>query len=374
MFYLIPSLFDYVLYGVFFIAGFRLAELGTNAVTASAPMAVWGIVYALSAPLVGRLTTSENALKLLRISGLGTAVCALLFMFFQGVWGMLILVGVMGIVSAFYCIPFQMCANAGNEGRTPERAAGLYTFAWSIGTAAGTFGFGSLPGNAGFAVNALIGILMIFFAGMGRSGTKEKAPETALPEQPNAPDRMVPVWIFGTVGAFAMAVASALLPLRGAELKNGLFLTGAALAVLRLVQGLTALGLIWGCKRLSAVQLLFLALLTGAGGMVCLGFSSVIGLLFAGTFLFGLCGGIFYFSLVYYALGNVQKGARYLGVNEMILGITGIAGPFAGGAAVQELGIDTVFIICAGVLFLGGAAAAGIVCFQNKKFSQDKVC
>ena len=125
MFYLIPALFDYVLYGVFFIVGFRLAELGTNAVTASAPMAVWGIVYALSAPLVGRLTTSENALKLLRISGIGTAVCALLFMFFQDVWGMLILVGVMGIVSAFYCIPFQMCANAGNEGRTPERAAGL---------------------------------------------------------------------------------------------------------------------------------------------------------------------------------------------------------------------------------------------------------
>lgn len=374
MFYLIPALFDYVLYGVFFIVGFRLAELGTNAVTASAPMAVWGIVYALSAPLVGRLTTSGNALKLLRISGLGTAVCALLFMFFQDVWGMLILVGVMGIVSAFYCIPFQMCANAGNEGRTPERAAGLYTFAWSIGTAAGTFGFGALPGNAGFAVNAAIGILMVFFAGRGRSETKENAPETAVAEVKNAPDRMVPVWIFGTVGAFAMAVAGALLPLRGTELKNGLFLTGTALAVLRLVQGITALGLIALCKRISAGQLLLLAFLTGTGGMVCLGFSSVIPLLFAGAFLFGLCGGIFYFSLVYHALGNVQKGARYLGVNEMILGITGIAGPFAGGVAVEGLGINTVFIICAGVLLLGGIAAAGVICFQNKNFSNNKEC
>ena len=44
MFYLIPALFDYVLYGIFFISGYRLAELGASALTVSAPMAVWGII------------------------------------------------------------------------------------------------------------------------------------------------------------------------------------------------------------------------------------------------------------------------------------------------------------------------------------------
>lgn len=372
MFYLIPSLFDYVLYGVFFIVGYRLAELGTDAVTASAPMAVWGIVYALSAPLVGRLTTSENALKLLRISGIGTAMCALLFMFFRDVCGMLILVGVMGIVSAFYCIPFQMCANAGNGGRTPERAAGLYTFAWSIGTAAGTFGFGALPGNGGFAVNAVIGILMVLFAGRRTPGPEAVKSETPVSETGKDPDRMIPVWIFGTAAAFCMAAACALLPLRGVALTNGLFLTGAALAVLRFVQGVTALGLIRLCRHLTAAQLLLPGVLTGAGGLICLSFSSVVWLLFAGAVCFGVCGGIFYFSLVYHALVNVSRSARYLGVNEMILGITGIAGPAAGGVAAQGMGSDAVFAVCAGVLLAGGAAAVSVVCFQNRKFLKDK--
>ena len=69
-----------------------------------------------------------------------------------------------------------------------------------------------------------------------------------------------------------------------------------------------------------------------------------------------------------------QKGLDITAASAGIYANDG--GPISRGAAavMQELGIDTVFIICAGVLFLGGAAAAGIVCFQNKKFSQDKAC
>ena len=51
-----------------------------------------------------------------------------------------------------------------------------------------------------------------------------------------------------------------------------------------------------------------------------------------------------------------------------------IGNDVAGGAAVEGLGINTVFIICAGVLLAGGTVAAGVICFQNKDFSNNKEC
>ena len=367
MFYLIPTLFDYVLYGIFFIVGYQLAESGVGALTASAPMAVWGIVYALSASLAGRITTAENAPKLLRLSGWGTALCSLLFIFLTDAWGMLILVGVMGVVSAFYCIPFQMCANSGRQGSTPARAAGFYTFSWSIGTAAGTFGFGCLPGAAGFAVNAAIGLLMVILVGKDHAEKKTVEADSGkvLPAGETVP--MIPVWIFGAVGAFCMAAAGALLPLRGVELKTGVFASGAVLGVLRLVQGIAALLLIRGNTLLPTPLLLLTGGVCGASGLLCLTLGTNLLWLFSGSVLFGLCGGVFYFSLVFNALRNGTKSAACLGVNEMILGITGIAGPAAGGMAAQALGIGTAFGGCAVFLLLGGIAAWMTAAIRNKK-------
>ena len=334
-------------------------------------MAIWGIVYALSAPLVGKVTTSGNALKLLRLSGWGTAACSLLFIFLPGVWGMLLLIGVMGVVSAFYCIPFQMCANSSNSGRTPERAAGFYTFSWSIGTAAGTFGIGCLPGAAGFAVNAAIGIVMVILA-RRVPADQEKLPEEAPGELIGSePDRMVPVWIFGAAGAFCMAVAGALLPLRSVELKTGVFLSGAVLGVLRLAQGGGALLLIFLHKAVPWQLLLGCGGLCGITGLMAWAFGENTLWLFAGSLLFGLCGAFFYFSLVYHALRNVRKGAACLGVNEMILGITGIIGPGAGGAAAQAVGIPAVFGVCAGLLLFGTLAAGIFAALRNKNKVQE---
>ena len=362
MFYLIPTLFDYVLYGIFFIVGYRLSESGADALTASSPMAVWGIIYALSAPLVGRMTTENNAGRLLCLSGWGTTVCSLLFILYKGVWAQLLLVAAMGVISALYCVPFQVRAGSSRSGASPERAAGLYTFSWSIGTAAGTFGFGCLPDAAGFCVNALIGMLIVFFISRG----KGKGRETAGEEKNSAPavkvpERMPSVWLFGGAAAFCMALAGALLPLRGVELQTGVFLSGALLAVIRLVQGLLSLALIRARHLMWGRGIFALGTLTGAGGLICWFLGSSIWTLFTGALLFGSCGGIFYFSFVFHALSHREKSGKYLGINELIIGATGIAGPAAGGAAIQSLGIPAVFGLCALILFLAGTAALRLI-------------
>ena len=368
LFYLIPSLFDYVLYGIFFIVGYRLAESGAGALTASSPMAVWGIIYALSAPLVGRITTEKNAGRLLCLSGWGTAVCSLLFILCKGVWAQLLLVGAMGVISALYCVPFQVRAGASRNGTSPERAAGLYTFSWSMGTAAGSFGFGCLPDAAGFCINALIGILMVVFIRQGKK-YEPRNEGKASPVDGKVPERMPQVWLFCGTAAFCMALTGALLPLRGVELQTGVFLSGALLAVIRLVQGLLALAMIRGPHLMWGRGVFMCGTLTGVGGLLCWFLGSSILSLFAGAVLFGLCGGIFYFSLVFHALSHREKSGIYLGINELIIGVTGIAGPVVGGMAAQPLGVPAVFGICALLLCIAGTMALMLIpsdkIFQN---------
>ena len=120
---------------------------------------------------------------------------------------------------------------------------------------------------------------------------------------------------------------------------------------------LLALALIRAGQLLWGRGIFALGTLTGAGGLICWFLGSSIWSLFAGALLFGLCGGIFYFSFVFHALSHRKSSGKYLGINELIIGATGIAGPAAGGAAIQSLGIPAVFGLCALALCLAGTTA-----------------
>ena len=81
--FLIPLLFDYALGGIYFIVSYRLAAEGYPAFLSGSPMIVWGISYALSSIVVGRITTPANARVLLLLSGVGTVVTSLCFILFD---------------------------------------------------------------------------------------------------------------------------------------------------------------------------------------------------------------------------------------------------------------------------------------------------
>ena len=355
MFFLIPFLFDYALGGIYFIVAYRLAAEGYPAFLTGAPMIVWGLAYAVTSIVAGRITTRSNSRFLLKLSGWGTAVTALCFILFDKVLMQLMWVAVMGGVSAFYCTPFQVFAGSvlNGSGRA-DRAASLYTFSWSIGTAAGCLGFGTLPEKCAYTVNFFIGIAIVILAATASESTAEHSGESF--EQGSTGDQMRSAWIFCGTAAFAMLMLNALLPLRGVELHIGQFYAGATLALLRLAQAVIALALCNARRLMHGGKMLAFASILGTSSMIFWAFGKSLFSYMAGAFLFGICAGIIYFSLVYYALAIPRKSAQYVSVNEVLLGLAGIIGPALGGTAAQTLGAVKVFGISAVVL-----ASAGII-------------
>ena len=365
--FLIPLLFDYALGGIYFIVSYRLAAEGYPAFLSGSPMIVWGISYALSSIVVGRITTPANARMLLLLSGVGTVVTSLCFILFDNVLMQLLWVALMGIVSAFYCIPFQVFAGSDSVSSRADKAAALYTFSWSIGTAAGCLGFGSLPEKWAYTVNVFIGVLMIFLASRASQPVK-KNPENPAEETAYC-DQMKSAWVFCGTAAFAMLMLNALLPWRGVELKLGQFWSGASLALLRFAQSFAALALINARKWMYGGKALGIAAVLGTGSMIFWTLGRGVFSYMTGAFLFGICAGIIYFSLVYYALAVPEKSAKYISINESLLGLAGIIGPAVGGAATQGFGAVRVFGGCACVLLAAGVIAQ-IVLVRELKFFQ----
>ena len=75
---------------------------------------------------------------------------------------------------------------------------------------------------------------------------------------------------------------------------------------------------------------------------------------YLGAFIFGIYASGFYFYLVFHSLVHPEKSGRYVAWNEVVVGVTGIIAPMAGGFLVDQTGnrnlpfiIAAVFIICA---------------------------
>ena len=371
--FLIPFLFDYVVGGVFFITGYNLAQAGMNAFIVASPMTIWGISYAVNSLIFGRIIHRGNAGFFLQLSGWATTGLSILFLVFPNVWLQLVWVLLLGVVSACYCIPFQIYSeNSSPKHAMPNRTAGFYTFSWSLGTAAGLMGFGCLSGQTGFLINAVIGLLIAGLTWYHRRGpepvSKAAAPEKSASAPAAVPDRMWAVWIFCGCAAFLMAVVSSLIPLHGVQLKIGQAASGIALAVMRLVQGFAALALVYaGSWLFDRKVFLLVAAAAGIPGMICMGGKNIY-LLFAGSVLFGIFAGMFYFLMVFHALSHPEKSGRYIGVNEMLLGLTGITGPTIGGLAADSIGISAVFY--AGALLAAAAAGTAVIFkWNNKSFN-----
>ncbi len=371
--FIIPFLFDYVVGGVFFITGYNLAEAGMNAFIVASPMVVWGISYAFNALIFGRIIHRGNAGFFLQLSGWATTGLSILFLVFTNLWLQLVWVLLLGVVSACYCIPFQIYSeNSSPKHTLPNRTAGFYTFSWSLGTAAGALGFGCLSGQTGFLINAVIGLAIAGLTWFHQRSPKTvpaaaAEPETAMKDE--VPDRIWAAWIFCGCAALLMAVVSSLIPLHGVQLKIGQAASGTALAVIRFVQGFVSLAMVYAGTWLFERKAFLLAAGFCIPGVVLLGGSSIV-MLFSGAVLFGIFAGMFYFLLVFHALSHPARSGRYIGVNEMLLGLTGIAGPLLGGTAANSVSISIVFCACAVLI----AAAAGIAItykWENQSFNKN---
>ena len=358
--YLIPLIFDYILYGIFFIVSFRMAESGSALLT-GAPMVIWGLPYSAVSYLLGKVVDSRNAVHILRFSGILTALVSLLF-FIDGLYIQLLFTGLMGVAGACFCTPFQIVAGDREEGNAggAGKAAALYTFSLSLGPAVSPVVFGCFDVKTGFWINAALGVVMTLLVTANKN---HNAGNTETPESDTPGSQMLPVWIFCGTAVLIVSLLGMLQPFRAVEIHLDRAVTGWAAALIKIPQAFAGLALICAGNCLCRQYSIIITTAAGIAGLLLMSSAGSAAGFLSGSAVWGASCGAVYMYFVYSALSDREHRARNVSINEMLQGICCIAGPALGGVLTSRIGSVHTFFCC--IFLLAGAAAASLL-LKNK--------
>ncbi len=86
--------------------------------------------------------------------------------------------------------------------------------------------------------------------------------------------------------------------------------------------------------------------------MLLFSFGSVPITFYIGSLIFGIYTGTFSFYLVFHSLVHPEKSAKYLSVNETIVGVTGMFSPVIAGVIANMVNVRVPYLLCAIVLMI----------------------
>lgn len=342
--YLFPFIADMVVSQLQFISAIRLAQMNCSDIVVAGIWTVWSLPYVLASLAVGHILTEHNAKKLLLTACLSFAAESILFIFTEGPAGIALLSVASAVSAALFFTPFQIYMKKldGHASRSLSYSVGMYTFAWSIGYAAGPFvsGFIMESSSAGWKAGYLVSAISSLAAAAGiwflarkldvQHKADRPAPVNSAPE--GAPDLAWVAWIAAPVALGSLMIARSLFPAmahREIGMPEGqqgtiMFLLGAGQALMGLI---LCRGKTW-MYRASKVTLFGIL---GIAGLAGYAFTRSFAMLAASSFLFGLYMGSYFVYLVYHALAHPEKSVRYVSINEAMVGISGILAPLAAG-------------------------------------------
>lgn len=376
--YLFPVLMNLVQAAVFFISVQRFTEAGVNKVIIGATTTAWAIIYCLTNVVVGRIANEKNAVRLIFSGGGMIALSNLGFLVFDGLYTQFVWLALIGIAFGLYCAPFQVFMKYVENGSSSSdgvvKAASRYTAAWSAGFSIGPLVFGLLSAKAGFGVCLGVGILVavgILLVGSyykKRNTIENKKTEIPVSaEKIDLPDFAWVGWIVGGIGTLSIVQLRTMLQPLGESLSFDKATLSWILFTVSCVQAIFAFLLSftkrWMFKWVPA-------LLIGLAGIVPLlifVFSKQLPGFFTAAAIYGIYSGSFYFLFVYYSLLHPTKAARNAGINEIVVAISGIAGPLLGGMLAN---FNTVYPFAASAILVAGATLLHIVMSAKVKNSK----
>ena len=369
--YLFPILVNFVCGGVFFITALRCSQASAPGWVVGATLSTWSLVYSVVSFIAGKVTTVKNSVVLISAGGLMITAASAGFLLFPGVYTQFIWIALTGVAAATYCTSFQVFAKSIEQDQNTGvvRATALYTASWSLGMATGPFVFGLLPVNLSFIINAALGLVI---AGgivavsknvkrYERSNAGEE--KTVLTDVSSLPDCVWAGWVIGGVGTIAIFVIRCLVPYRANLLAFSRAEAGVILAAVSFVQAFTALALINVKTMMYKALPVVLAGLCGIASLLIFGFGSGKIMFAVAAVLFGMYSGYFYFMFVYHSLISPVNSTRYVAINEIIVGVMGTIGPFAGGLLTTPSTSGTAFPVMA--VFCGLSIVFAVVFFKK---------
>ena len=384
LFYLMPGLVDMIIGVFFFVSAKRMANSGANSYMIALTMTIWAVFYAVTSYLMGFIQNRRNAVKLL-YGSLAVLYLSLfgLMLFSNLHLQYLFLVGT-GIGCAMFFCPFQVVS--GLFGKTVydlksiARNTGLYTFSWSLGMAMGPFASGFVWGlfNEANGWRYCYGITILLLtivvacnvvlgrfvkrrlAEIGEDTGKSIDIEKEIPEeQRKLPDLMVTAWIFQAIGYIVIAMMRTYLPdYCTKELQMSTVHQGIVIAIISFAQAGTGFVCQWARRWPYRPWI--------PGGVALLACLAFVVFAFTGNWRYyalgalclGIFSGVFCFLATFHGLMNPTKSARYIAVNETIVGLGSMFAPLLGGVLASTGNPVIPFYFCIVALIAAAATYA----------------
>jgi len=369
--YVFPGLIDMIVASVMFVCTVRAAEQKLSPSAVANLVTVFSVAYMLACITVGRLVTQRNTAWMLIGACIAIAAVSVGFLAFPQVRAMYPLVFLIALAIGFFFVPFQVFMKDVDQAtsRSVAHSTGLYTFSWSTGFALGPFVAAYLWTHLGWEKCHMLNALLAVLAGGGiyllkhhasAPGAPRAAAEPARNGQASSrysrmPDLAWMAWVCGGVGALAFALIRGILPSSGVAYELSKPVQGAIFFIYCLAQALVGLALcrsrFWMYRPLPLIAFG----LMGIAGLVGLALARTPVAFYAAALTYGIYSGSGFFYMVFHALVHPVKSARYISINEAVVGVTGIAGPFLGGILADHAGLPAPYLATAGLL-LGAVA------------------
>ena len=369
--YLFPVVMDMVLASVSFLATVWAAEKGSSASSVANLLTLWAGTYMVVSLAVGRIVTRRNAAWLIIGTCLATSGLSLLFAICASLKVMYLLMALMGVATAMFFTPFQVFMKVVGEGRRRSiiRSVGLYTLSWSSGYALGPFAAAFLWERVGWmgchGINAMATLAVAVATGLlkhhatshpvSATGQTEAMPAPAsedATEYSNMPDLAWMGWLFSGIGCMAITLIRGLFPCTGVDCRLARIDQGLILCTLSATQALLGFALGWARQWMYRPLPVLAFGVCGVLGLVLIAVARTTSVFYLATFMFGLYSGSFFFYLVFHSLVHSEKSACYVSVNEAIVGLTSMAGPFLGGIVADRYAPGTSYLMVAGIVVM----------------------
>ncbi|MCD4824926.1 MAG: MFS transporter, partial [Phycisphaerae bacterium] len=364
--YLFPAVADVVIASALFVCSNRLADAGKSKTEVAAVFTAWAVVYIITNQILGRFVTSRNAARMLITANLLFAATAGAFVLFPQILAIYGVMAVLAVATALFFLPFQLFMKAvePDQHQGVVRSTALYTFSWSLGFACGPFVAGFIYQWMGwqwcFAFNALLSVLIAGGIFLLKHHARHHHDEAASPEQLPAgetdrnnasvnyhdfPDLAWLGWVGAGVGCMGIYVIIALLPSLGVAFKMPKSEVGLIIATLYVVQALMGLFFLrsrtWMFRArpvvgfavfgLVSMAVFCVSLLPAIDGIHFFAISLRTLCMYAAAVCYGVFSGAFFFCLVFHSLVHPERSAKYIAVNETVVGICCAAGPLMAG-------------------------------------------
>lgn len=361
---------------LFLIATRRFAGESSNALQGALAVAMWSGTYAVLSFAIGGRLKKENAERWLIFGTALTAAASVGFVVFPQIMMQYFWIFLVGVGFAFYCTPFQMIMREAEEGEHNgiARAVALYSFSYSFGVAAGPFIAGMLWNihpeygwKAAYLLNALLAAAIALTVRplrryMARNRTAPSVDATfdhALkldaensPVTSAMPDLAPLGWTMLVVGMCGISLIRSLFPYKSTVLEISIADLGAITALVYFTHSGFSLLLIRSREWMYRPFFPVLFTLSGLAAMLLFGWGQAVWQFYLAAMLMGLFSGMYGFCFGFFSLSHPTRSARYVSINEALVGVVGVAAPIAGGILGNLVGFNLPFLYCAGLVVL----------------------